>query len=221
MQRELETEVMDTFAEAAGYDAMDHTAPNRAFVDRLHELRARRARRQPDCKMLDLGAGPGHIPLLIAAEMEDAKIMAVDLSRHMLDIARSKLAATGFAERVAFELADVKALPFEEQAFDVVYSNTILHHIPQPLDMLREAWRVLRPEGILLIRDLYRPADEAALEDLVAMHTIGCDDHQRAMFRDSLKAALTPDELRTLAREAGMTDVELVIDTDRHMSLQR
>ena len=221
MQRQLETEVMDTLAEAAGYDAMDHTAPNRAFVNRLHELRARRALPRQACKMLDLGTGPGHIPLLIAAEMADAKIMAVDLSKHMLEIARTKLTATRFVDRIAFELADVKNLPYEDHAFDVVFSNTILHHIPQPIEMLREAWRVLRPGGILLIRDLYRPADEATLEDLVAMHTVGCDDHQRAMFRDSLKAALTPDELRTLAIEAGMENVDIVIDTDRHMSLQK
>ena len=214
LPRLLEPEVMDTPAEAQGYDAMDHTAPNRAFVDRLHHLRAAG-------KMLDLGTGPGHIPLLIAAENPSAKIMAVDLSLEMLLIARAKLAATTFAHRIEFQLADVKALPFDDHSFHTVFSNTILHHIPQPLAMLSEAWRVLKPGGVLFIRDLYRPASESRLDELVALHTVGCDAHQRRMFRDSLHAALTPDELRTLAREAGMSGVEIVVDTDRHMSLQR
>lgn len=214
LPRLLELEVMDTPAEAQGYDAMDHSAPNRAFVDRLHHLHATGT-------MLDLGTGPGHIPLLIAAENPSAKIMAIDLSREMLRIARAKLSATTFADRIEFQLADVKALPFEDHSFETVFSNTILHHIPQPLAMLSETWRVLKPGGVLLIRDLYRPVSVARLDELVGLHTVGCNAHQRQMFRDSLLAAVTPDELRHLAQVAGMSDVEVVIDTDRHMSLQR
>jgi ubiquinone/menaquinone biosynthesis C-methylase UbiE len=214
LTRELEPEVMDTLDDARDYNAMDHTGPNRAFVDRLIGLRAAG-------RMIDLGTGPGDIPLLIAAKAPTARITAVDLSHHMLDIARAKLARTALAGRIELRVADVKRLPFPDGAFDVVFSNTILHHIPSPLEMLREARRVLRPGGVLLIRDLYRPADAATLDGLVSLHAAGCDAAQRAMFRASLHAALTPDELRNLAREAGMTDVEVVVDTDRHMSLQR
>ncbi len=214
LPRILEVEVMDTLQEASGYDAMDHSQPNRAFVDRLRQLAAQG-------RMLDLGTGPGHIPLMVASEIEGARILAVDLSHHMLRLARAKLARTAWSDRVEFRLADVKALPFEDRSFDTVFSNTILHHIPQPAEMLREAWRVLKPGGVLLIRDLYRPADAETLDRLVATHAAGCDDHQRRMFRDSLCAALTPGELRDLAMAAGMTGVEVVVDTDRHMSLQR
>lgn len=214
LPRILEVEVMDTPQEASGYDAMDHSQPNRAFVDRLRALGAAG-------HMLDLGTGPGHIPLMVASEMAGSRIIAVDLSHHMLQIAYGKLAGTSLGERVAFQLADVKDLPFEDRSFDTVFSNTILHHIPEPMAMLREAWRVLKPGGVLLIRDLYRPADEKMLDHLVATHAGGCDEQQRKMFRDSLHAALTPDELRAIAHTAGMLSVEVVIDTDRHMSLQR
>jgi len=219
MNRTLEPEVMDTPDDAIGYDAMDHSGPNRAFVDRLKSLGAHG-------KMIDLGTGPGHIPILLAQALPAAakpEIIAVDLSRHMLAIAGRKLAdlAADIAGRIRFELADVKRLPYADRAFDTVFSNTILHHIPRPVEFLREAWRVLKPGGILLVRDLYRPADERTLDRLVSLHAAGCDEHQQKMFRDSLKAALTPDELRQTAREAGMSNVEVVIDTDRHMSLQR
>ena len=205
---------MDTPAEAAGYDAMDHSQPNRAFVDRLKSLGAAG-------RMLDLGTGPGDIPLLAGGEISGSRIVAVDLSHHMLQIARGKAAGTTLGDRVAFRLADVKALPFEDHSFDTVFSNTILHHIPEPAAMLREAWRVLKPGGVLLIRDLYRPTEERTLDQLVATHAADCDQQQRRMFRDSLLAALTPEELRATARTVGMTGVEVVIDTDRHMSLQR
>ena len=219
MQRELEPEVMDTAEDATGYDAMDHTAPNRAFVERLKSLGA-------GGTMIDLGTGPGQIPIMVAIErITPEEIIAVDLSPHMLDIARQKHASVGHynmpALHIRFELADVKKLPYPDRSFDTVFSNTILHHIPRPVEFLREAWRVLKPKGVLLIRDLYRPPDEKTLDHLVALHAAGCDAHQTKMFRDSLKAALTPEELRATAREAGMRGVEVVIDTDRHMSLQR
>lgn len=217
MERELEPEVMDTPQEATDYDAMDHREPNRAFVDRLKQLGAHG-------RMLDLGTGPGDIPLMVVSALSGAglpgDVFGVDLSRHMLAIARRKQQASPHRDRLRFEVEDVKTLPFEDGSFDTVFSNTILHHIPDPAAMLRQAWRVLRPGGVLLIRDLYRPPDEATLDALVAKHAADCNEAQRAMFRASLKAALTPDELRAIVEQVGMTNVEVVIDTDRHMSLQ-
>ena len=108
-----------------------------------------------------------------------------------------------------------------DDSFDAVFSNTILHHIPEPAMMLAEAARVLKPGGLLLIRDLYRPGSIDELNTLVEQHAGDCDAEQRKLFADSLHTALTPDELRTLADANGLTDCEIVIDTDRHMSLQR
>lgn len=212
MQRELEPEVMDTVEEADGYNAMDHAEPNRAFVDRLISLGA-------TGKMIDLGTGPGDISLMVAREIAGSAVFGIDLSRNMLRIANQKHEATDLGSRVEFHLADVKDLPFEDHRFDAVFSNTILHHIPEPIDMLREAWRVLKPDGVLLIRDLYRPDNEQTLDHLVQQHAGDCNDYQQNMFRDSLKAALTPEELRGLVADVGMKGVEVVIDTDRHMSL--
>jgi len=215
LERILEPEVMDTYVDAADYAGMDHGEPNRAFVDRLTSLGAAG-------QMLDLGTGPGDVPLLVAERFPGAHILGIDLSKNMLHFAHDKAAAadTAVAQRVTFQIADVKNLPFEDACFDVVFSNTILHHIPQPASMLREAWRVLKPGGVVLIRDLYRPANEDDLDALVNKHTQGDTDAQRDMFRDSLHAALTPDELRQLASEIGMSGCEVVVDTDRHMSLQ-
>jgi ubiquinone/menaquinone biosynthesis C-methylase UbiE len=214
MQRQLEPEVMDTADEAAQYDAMDHREPNAAFVARLLALNA-------SGRMLDLGTGPGHIPLLVCDAVPGCTVTGIDLSREMLAIAERRRLASPHAGRITYRLADAKALPFADATFDAVFSNTILHHIPDPRPFLREAARVLRPGGALLIRDLFRPPDERRLDDLVALHAGDATDPQRKMFRDSLMAALTPDELGTIAQSIGLTDARVVIDTDRHMSLQR
>jgi hypothetical protein len=79
---------------------------------------------------------------------------------------------------------------------------------------------VLRPGGVLLIRDLYRPATAGELDRLVAVHVAGASVRQRRLFTDSLHAALTPDELRRAADASGLSDARITLDSDRHMSLQ-
>ena len=76
LERVLEPEVMDTEQEATEYDRMDHTEANGAFVDRLVALGARGS-------MLDIGTGPGHIPLLVCERIEGATVLGIDLSQRM------------------------------------------------------------------------------------------------------------------------------------------
>jgi ubiquinone/menaquinone biosynthesis C-methylase UbiE len=213
MQRVLEPEVMDTPEEADGYDSMDHSEPNASFVARLLELGARGS-------ILDIGCGPGHIPLLVLARVPDSTILGVDLAHHMLRHAERHRGASPFAHRLRYEIADAKKLPYADASFDTVYSNTILHHIPDPRPYVAEAYRVLRPGGALLIRDLFRPSSPERASELVKLHAAGANPYQQELFRASLHAAFTPAELESLAVAAGMQRFELVVDTDRHMSLQ-
>lgn len=214
MERVLEPEVMDTVEEAECYDAMDHSVPNTAFAERFVALGARG-------RVLDIGCGPGHLPLMLVAMLPEARIVGVDLSREMLKIAEEHRAASAHADRVEFVLGDAKGLEFADASFDAVCSNSILHHIPDPVPFLREAWRVLKPGGALLVRDLFRPADAAAADALVREHCSREPERAQELFRASLGAALTPDEAREALEAAGWTGAEVVVDSDRHMSLQR
>ena len=213
MDRVLEPEVMDDAEEAAAYEAMDHEEVNAAFVDRLVELGAAG-------DMLDLGCGPGHIPMLVVERLPDARVLGIDLAVHMLRAAERRRLASPHAARVELRRGDAKSLDLADASFDAVFSNTLLHHLPDPAPFLNEARRVLRPGGVLLIRDLYRPSTRAELDALVARHAASATPAGRELFRASLHAALTPAELRAAADQAGLQDAELVLDTDRHMSLQ-
>ena len=204
---------MDTAEEALHYDAMDNSGPNRAFVERLVSLGA-------TGRVLDIGTGPGHIPMLLVERLSDVSVVGIDMSAHMLLFAERRRAASPHAARVEFKIADAKNLPFTRESFDVVCSNTILHHISDPRQFISEAWRVLRPGGTFLIRDLFRPPTPERASELVRTHASGASPAQQELLLASLHAALEPEELRACAREAGLVDVNLTIDSDRHMSLE-
>jgi len=213
LERILEPEYMDDAEEAEEYDAMDHAEPNRAFVDRLRELGA-------GGRLIDLGCGPGHITLLAAETLPDADILGVDAARSMLRIAEAHRAESPARDRVRFLRGRVQELGLASASFDGVFSNTVLHHIPDPVPFLAEAKRLLAPGGAFLIRDLARPETEEKLAALVALHANDANARQRELFRASLHAALTPDELTQAAEKAGLRDFEIRRDSDRHISLQ-
>ena len=160
MDRILEPEVMDSCEDSEAYDAMDHTEVNIAFVERVLELGATGGR------ILDVGTGPAAIPILLAQRLPTVEVFGADLSANMLELGDFHVAEAGMTDRIALQQADAKDLPFPSQFFDGVLSNSIIHHIPDPLPMLREVHRVIRSDGLILIRDLIRPTQPKLLQGL-------------------------------------------------------
>ena len=218
LPRTLEPEVMDTGEEAADYDAMDHAGVNRAFVDDL--LGAWFAGALiPAPTVLDLGTGTAQIPIELANRGLSAQITAVDLAEHMLALAEKNVAEAGFSDVISLERIDAKSLPFAEGSFDIVMSNSIVHHIPEPAGCLREMHRVLRPGGLLFVRDLMRPETIDTVEELVAMYAANENPHQRQLFRQSLHAALNVDEMRQLLSDLSLPAEWVEATSDRHWTV--
>ncbi len=210
LQRVLEPEVMDTPAEATAYNEMDHAAVNRSFVDDLL------ACGDIAGDVLDLGTGTALIPLELCRRVEACRIMACDLSVSMLDLAVYNLAVSPVASRIRLEQADAKRLLYADEQFDIVISNSIIHHIAQPHDVLREAHRVVKPGGLLFFRDLLRPLHDADVARLVNLYAAEANEHQRQMFDDSLRAALDLDEIRALVAQLGYSPDTVQATSDRH-----
>jgi ubiquinone/menaquinone biosynthesis C-methylase UbiE len=124
--------------------------------------------------------------------------------------------AAGLRERVQLGLVDAKQLPFDSGQFHVVMSNSLVHHIPEPLEVLREAVRVTAGGGWLFARDLCRPAEESELARLVETYSAGEPELARQLFADSLRAALTVDEMRGLVRSLGFPEEGVRATSDRH-----
>jgi ubiquinone/menaquinone biosynthesis C-methylase UbiE len=210
LPRTLEPEVMDSPEEARDYDSMDHAAVNDLFVA---DFRAVWNGANP---ILDVGTGTAQIPIALYRLAPMARVVAVDAAESMLAIGRENVARAGLADRLELKLADAKKLPFADGAFAAVISNSIVHHIPEPAAVLAEMVRALRPGGRIFVRDLLRPEDAATLDHLVNQYAGGANDHQRTMFADSLRAALTLGEIRTLVAGLGLDPADVRPTSDRH-----
>ena len=234
MPRILEPEVMDSEQEAIDYDAMDHRAVNALFVTDLMAALSSKFKVQGsksedgrpstlnlepgtlNLDVLDLGAGTAQIPIELCRRMKDCRVMALDAAAHMLDLARYNVEAAGLIERIQLVNADAKRLGFDDGTFDVVMSNSIVHHIPEPIGTLREAVRVTKPGGLLFFRDLLRPESKERLDELVATYAGNENAHSRQMFADSLHAALTLGEFRERVGSLGYAPDTVQQTSDRH-----
>jgi ubiquinone/menaquinone biosynthesis C-methylase UbiE len=210
LQRILEPEVMDSPEEAYDYDAMDHAAVNRRFVDDL--LAAKPA----PGDVLDLGTGTAQIPIELCRREPACRVMAADAAISMLEVARFNVESAGLQDRIQLAKIDAKRLGYVDGMFDCVMSNSLLHHLPEPRLALLEAVRVCRAGGLLFFRDLLRPSDEATLRELVATYAGDANEHQKKMFTESLHAALTLDEICGLVGSVGFAAETVQATSDRH-----
>jgi ubiquinone/menaquinone biosynthesis C-methylase UbiE len=210
LPRILEPEVMDTAADAADYDAMDFTAVNAAFADDCLNAIGRVT------TLLDVGTGTARIPIELAKRSSSLQIIGVDLSEEMLILGRKNIAAAGFADRITLFHVDAKGMPFEDGTFDAVVSNSIVHHIPDPNHCFKEIVRLAKPGGAIFIRDLFRPKDKFTLDQIVETYAGNDTPRQRKLFADSLHAALTVDEVRSIVALFGFDPATVSATSDRH-----
>lgn len=210
LPRVLEPEVMDTVEDAVEYDSMDHSEVNRRFVDDLV------AAGYTGGTTLDLAAGTALIPIEIAKRFPEAKIWAIDLAVQMLYLARNNLEIAGIPQRVRLDRQDAKALTFPGGFFESVISNSLFHHLAEPAVAFRESLRVAQPGALLFHRDLLRPESEAEVARLVDLHAGEATPYQRQLFDQSLRAALTLDEVRRMVAAEGFSPECVQATSDRH-----
>ena len=131
---------------------------NRAFEDQM-ALRNAQADAafflpylQPGMRLLDVGCGPGSITLGLAGAVSPGEVIGVDLQQAQVERAAAA-AANGGVTNVRFEVADLYDLPFPDGSFDAAMAHAVLMHVREPARALREVRRVLRPGGVIGVRD--------------------------------------------------------------------
>ncbi|MFM7130963.1 MAG: class I SAM-dependent methyltransferase, partial [bacterium] len=136
-----------------------------------------------------------------------------------LEIADKHIKKAGVSDRVKLVRHDAKSIAFTDAQFEAVISNSIVHHIPKPEIAIGEMVRLVAPGGTLFVRDLARPVDKHRLDSIVNRYADGAPAIARAMFADSLNAALTTDEVAEILEQYGLPRTAVAMTSDRHWTI--
>ncbi|MFM7962797.1 MAG: methyltransferase domain-containing protein [Actinomycetota bacterium] len=98
--------------------------------------------------LLDVGCGPGQITLGLAERVAPCRVIGIDRDAGIVEQARNLV-----ARNVEFQTDDAYELSFDDATFDVVHAHQVLQHLTDPVRALHEWRRVLRPGGLLAVRD--------------------------------------------------------------------
>ncbi|MEF9886357.1 methyltransferase domain-containing protein [Streptomyces sp. P9-A4] len=159
--------------------------------------------------VLDVGCGPGTITADLAALVAPGRVTGVDAAEDVLTKARAVASERGL-DKVGFRVADVHALDFPDDSFDVVHAHQVLQHVGDPVRALREMRRVCRPGGIVAARD----SDYGAFAWFPELPAL--DGWLDLYHRVARANGGEPDAGRRLfawAREAGFTDITTTAGT--------
>jgi ubiquinone/menaquinone biosynthesis C-methylase UbiE len=121
-----------------------------------HYVVSRAAVLQDHGEAVDLGCGAGQLVLEMVRQAPGLHVTGIDLSEKMLADAKQTAQQAGLEDRVDFRLGNVEEIPFSDQSLDLVISTFSLHHWTNPVKVLNEIDRVLKPGGAFYIFDLRR-----------------------------------------------------------------
>ncbi len=181
---------------------------------------------RPGWQVLDAGCGTGLIALLGAARVtKSGKIVGVDGSEKMLEIARHKAAQFGFTQ-CEFRAGNLEALDFPDAQFNAVLSQFALHHT-DPAKAMREFARVLLPGSMLVVHEWADTADtpNKVMFDILSKYRAADAGGALALARAQSERAYnfrvrvaTEPGMNELAKSAGFSDVRVQVDA-HHLRL--
>ncbi len=215
MERVLEPQLMDEDEQARAYAEADFEAPHSNFIALF---RALLPACEPDGFVLDLGCGPADITLRFARAFPDCIVHGVDGAAAMLRYGERRLAAAPDARRrITLVHGLLPAAPLPRERYDVVISNSLLHHLPQPQVLWQTVRRYGAPGAAVFIMDLRRPPSVEEAQRLADLYSSGEPEVLRRDFYNSLRAAFEPAEIEEQLRQAGLSRFAIHVPTDRHI----
>lgn len=149
--------------------------------------------------VLDLGSGAGFDAFLAAQRVGKAgRVIGVDMTQEMLERARANAKKGGY-DNVEFRFGEIEKLPVEDSSIDVIISNCVINLSPDKKAVFREAFRVLKSGGSLMVSDLVLTKDlpEAIKKSVEAY--VGC-----------LAGAIKKEQYLNFIMKAGFQEIKVI-----------
>jgi 2-polyprenyl-3-methyl-5-hydroxy-6-metoxy-1,4-benzoquinol methylase len=211
MERVLEPEVMDDPEQVLAYAGADFEEENQGFVDKFFTM-------YPDLEsphIVDLGCGPGDIPIRVVRRHSTCQVTGIDASQPMIAYAEQAVQKAGFQDRVRFLCQRFQDVNLSSPA-DAMISNSLVHHVPNPLRFWYSLKTLVKPGGRVLVMDLLRPESPEAAQTIVDEQAASEPERLRQDFFHSLLAAFTEDEVAAQLAELNFSRLMVDVPDDRH-----
>jgi 2-polyprenyl-3-methyl-5-hydroxy-6-metoxy-1,4-benzoquinol methylase len=211
MNRILEPELMEDEAQVLAYAAADFEEVNQGFLDRFRQYFPEFT----EGHIVDLGCGPGDIPVRFARALPSCRITGVDASEPMIGLAGVAVKQAGLADRITFRCERFQGVLLSEPV-DAVVSNSLLHHVPNPLQFWYRLRQLVKPGSPVLVMDLLRPDSPEEAQAIVDRNAAKEPEILRRDFYNSLLAAFTEDEVAAQLAEMNLSRLIVDVVDDRH-----
>ena len=180
MNRILEPELMDDPAQAEAYARADFAEENQGFVDRFKEYYSEFSQG----KVLDLGCGPADIPIRLAKLYPSCQVIGIDASAPMIQLGEQAVKEAGLVDRISLRCERYEDIA-GARIVDAVVSNSLLHHLPNPLQFWQKIRQLVKPGAPVLVMDLLRPDSPEAAQAIVDHYAANEPDILRRDFYNS------------------------------------
>jgi len=211
MDRILEPELMEDEAQVLAYAQADFDEENQGFVERFRDY-------FPDFsegRVLDLGCGPADIPIRFAKLYPACQVTGVDASAQMIKMGNQAVRQAGLSDRITLRCERFEVIAGANVA-DGAISNSLLHHVPNPLLFWNKLRQLVKPGSPVLVMDLLKPESPEEAQAIVDRYAANEPEVLRRDFYNSLLAAFTEDEVTTQLARMNLTRLLIDVPDDRH-----
>ena len=200
---------METKEQASAYAQANFVESNALFLENLFESYPVSNK----TKILDVGCGDGEIPIAIY-KRKNSHITVLDGSSFMLNELARKMSL--------HKINDIKVYcqryedsDFEQKSFDLIVSNSVLHHVKSPINFWEMSLKLIKDNGRIIVMDLFRPTDEKYLSKILNQYG-GTSHVLKKDFENSLRAAYTIQEVEDQLSSFSQISSSVKCISDRH-----
>lgn len=213
MQRTPEPELMDSAPQALAYAQADFSSTDQSFAQTILTLALEHEHLGASpARVADLGCGPGNIALLLAKARQDWQLVGYDGASQMI-----KLAQAQALPNTTFILESLPLSAPSPTRFELIVSNSLLHHLHDPQVLWRTILELGSPGALVVIQDLRRPPSSQAAQALVEQYASDAPEVLRRDFLASLHAAFEPEEVQAQLEQASLRGFRVTPQGDRHL----